>query len=460
MKIHVGPAMNLTQIIDRGNILHLSFITQIFTGMKVFKFGGASVKDADAVRNVAAILRKYENEKLVVVISAMGKTTNALEKVLSLWFENNPAKDEYFQGVSDYHLRIIEGLFPDNTAPVYGEINKLFQELRTYISPAPRFSYDKEYDQVVSYGEILSTTIIHQYLFQAGIPSNFFDVRKLIKTDSNFREGRIDWEETTKQIQVALNPVLAKPGNQVILTQGFLGSDADGFTTTLGREGSDFTAAIFAFALEAEEMIIWKDVPGLLNADPKYFSKTEKLGQISYREAIELAYFGASIIHPKTIKPLQNKNIPLRIKSFVDPDSEGSLIHLNTSSDSQIPSFIFKVDQVLISISPRDFSFIDELNLSEILGIFARLNIRINLMQNSAISFSVCVDNNERRLKKLFDELGYKYETRYNKGLELITIRHYDQATINRLLSDEKIILLEMRTRTTAQMVVRPLSNN
>jgi aspartate kinase len=428
--------------------------------MKVFKFGGASVKDADAVRNVAAILRKYKDEDLVVIVSAMGKTTNAFEKVIASWFDDKQNKIDALQEVFDYHLRIIEGLFEDNITPVNTEINKLFHELETYISHTPKFSFDQEYDHVVSYGEILSTTIIHHFLQHAGIQCHLFDARKLIFTDSNFREGRIDWKETTIRIQNALNPLLEMPDKQVMLTQGFLGSDADGNTTTLGREGSDFTAAVFAFTLEAEEMIIWKDVPGLLNADPKYFSKTEKLAQISYREAIELSYYGATIIHPKTIKPLQNKNIPLRIKSFVDPGSEGTLIHLNIVSDSLIPSFIFKVEQVLISISPRDFSFIDEQNLSEILGTFARISIRINLMQNSAISFSVCVDNNERRLKQLFEELGQKYNVRYNTGLELITIRHYDQATIDRVLEDEKTILLEMRTRATVQMVVRPSLNN
>jgi len=442
------------------NILHLSFIFHSFTGMKVFKFGGASVKDAEAVKNVATILRKYENDKLVVVISAMGKTTNAIEKVVASWFDNNEYTKDYLREVIDYHFSIIEGLFQNKSAQVYSEINKLFQELGTYISQPPRYSYDKEYDQVVSYGEILSTTIIYQYLQQAGIQSSFFDVRNLIITDSNFREGRINWDSTTKHIQNALDPFLAMPGSQVMLTQGFLGSDPDGFTTTLGREGSDFTAAIFAFALGAEEMIIWKDVPGLLNADPKYFSKTERLARISYREAIELSYYGATILHPKTIKPLQNKNIPLRIKSFIDPESDGSLIHHDTASDSMIPSFIFKIEQTLISISPRDFSFIDELNLSEILGLFAELSIRINLMQNSAISFSVCVDNNERKLKELFGQLGFKYNVRYNTGLELITIRHYDKATIDRVLEDNKTILLEMRTRATAQMVVRPSSSN
>jgi aspartate kinase len=428
--------------------------------MKVFKFGGASVKDAISVLNVAAILRKYENEKLIVAISAMGKTTNALEKVLASWFENDPAKDKLIQEVADYHLEITKGLFADKNSTVYTEIDQLFQNIKTYLVTPPRFTYDKEYDQVVSYGEILSTTIIQHYLIQEGIACHCFDVRKLIITDSNYREGRIKWEETVNNIQEALNPVIALPGNQVMLTQGFLGSNSEGFTTTLGREGSDFSAAIFAYALDAEEMIIWKDVPGLLNADPKYFSNTEKLGQISYREAIELSYYGATIIHPKTIKPLQNKNIPLRIKSFVDPESEGSFIHSDTSSDNLIPSFIFKVDQVLISISPRDFSFIDEQNLSEILGTFAQLNVRINLMQNSAISFSVCIDDNERRLPELFEELRKKYNARYNTGLELITIRHYDQATIDRVLADEKKILLEMRTRATAQMVVKPLVKN
>jgi len=428
--------------------------------MKVFKFGGASVKDADAVRNVAAILRKYENDELLVVVSAMGKTTNALEKVLASWFDASPDKNNLLREVFNYHREIAGGLFQDNSTTVYAEIDKLFLGLETYISRPPRFSYDKEYDQIVSYGEILSTSIIHHYLLQAEIQSVFLDVRKLIITDSNFREARINWDATSKNIQNTVNPILATSLHSVILTQGFLGSDPEGFTTTLGREGSDFSASIFAFALEAEEMIIWKDVPGLLNADPKYFSKTERLARISYREAIELSYYGATIIHPKTIKPLQNKNIPLRIKSFVDPESEGTLIHLDTASDSLIPSFIFKVEQVLISVSPRDFSFIDEQNLSGILGIFALLGIRINLMQNSAISFSVCVDNNERRLKQLFEKLGQKYNVRYNTGLELITIRHYDQATINRVFEDEKTILLEMRTRATAQMVVRPSSSH
>jgi aspartate kinase len=279
----------------------------------------------------------------------------------------------------------------------------------------------------------------------------------MIRTDGNWREGKVDWETSERLIRektgIFLKNTATKPA--IVLTQGFLGSTAEGFTTTLGREGSDYSAAIYAYALDAEEMVIWKDVPGLLNADPKYFSVTEKLASISYREAIELSYYGATIIHPKTIKPLQNKDIPLRIKSFVHPEEEGSIIHQDTASDSLIPSFIFKVDQVLISIIPKDFSFIDELSLSEILAVFAHNSIHISLMQNSAISFSVCVDNNERKLSQLFDELGKNYKIRYNTGLELITIRHYDQATIDRVMEDGKSILLEMKSRLTAQFVVR-----
>jgi aspartate kinase len=426
--------------------------------LKVFKFGGASVKDADSVRNVATILKNHSPKKLVVIISAMGKTTNALEKVLNAWYESDERLHLYIQDVISYHQGIITALFPDKMHPVYFKTDLLFGELEGHLNTPPMLNYDFDYDQVVSFGELISTTIISEFLISEGYNCRWFDVRELINTDNTWREGKVNWETTETQImeQVSgfFNKAEGKPA--IALTQGFLGATADGATTTLGREGSDYTAAIFAYALKAEEMVIWKDVPGLLNADPKYFSVTEKLASISYREAIELSYYGATVIHPKTIKPLQNKDIPLRIKSFVDPVSEGSLIHQNTSADSLIPSFIFKVNQVLISISPLDFSFIDEQSLSEILAVFAANSIHISLMQNSAISFSVCVDNNERRLAHLFEALGKSYKVRYNTGLELITIRHYDQATIDRVLEDGKTVLLEMRSRLTAQFVVRP----
>jgi aspartate kinase len=426
--------------------------------LKVFKFGGASVKDADSVRNVATILRKYSPEKVVVILSAMGKTTNALEKVLNAWYESDERLHTFIQDVINYHEGIITSLFPDKNHPVYFKTDLLFGELEGHLHTSPSLDYDFDYDQVVSFGELISTLIVSEFLVSESFNCQWFDVRELIKTDDTWREGKVDWETTESQIREQVSDFLddSKGKPAIALTQGFLGAATDGATVTLGREGSDYTAAIFAHALHAEEMVIWKDVPGLLNADPKYFSVTERLASISYREAIELAYYGATVIHPKTIKPLQNKDIPLRIKSFVDPDSEGTIITQNTSADSHIPSFIFKVNQVLISISPRDFSFIDEQSLSEILAVFADNSIHISLMQNSAISFSVCVDHNERRLSQLFEALGKEYKVRYNTGLELITIRHYDQATIDRVLEDGKTVLLEMRSRLTAQFVVRP----
>lgn len=426
--------------------------------LKVYKFGGASVKDADAVRNVAAILKNYAPEKLVVIVSAMGKITNALEKVLNAWYESDERLNSFVQEIIDYHQGIMASLFPDKTHPVYFKTDLLFGELEGYLNSPPSLQYDFDYDQLVCFGELISTTIISEYLVSEGLNSRWFDVRELVSTDETWREGKVNWDTTTLQIREQVSGFLdaAETKPAIALTQGFLGATPKGATTTLGREGSDYTAAIFAYATQAEEMVIWKDVPGLLNADPKYFSVTEKLASISYREAIELSYYGATIIHPKTIKPLQNKDIPLRIKSFVHPTEDGSIIHESTSADSLIPSFIFKVNQVLISISPRDFSFIDEQSLSDILAVFADNSIHISLMQNSAISFSVCVDYNERRLSQLFGALGKEYKVKYNTGLELITIRHYDQATIDRVLEEGKTVLLEMRSRLTAQFVVRP----
>ena len=426
--------------------------------IKVFKFGGASVKDADSVRNVATILQNHSPEKLVVVVSAMGKTTNALEKILNAWYENDERLETFIAELIHYHQKIIMELFPDKKHPAHFKTDLLFGELEGYLGSPTSLNYDYDYDQVVSFGELISTTIVSEFLTSEGLNCQWFDVRELVHTDNTWREGKVNWEKTEKQIREKVSAFLdqSESSPAIALTQGFMGASPAGDTTTLGREGSDYTAAIFAYALQADEMVIWKDVPGLLNADPKYFSRTEKLASISYREAIELSYYGATIIHPKTIKPLQNKDIPLRIKSFVKPGDEGSIIHNDTAADSLIPSFIFKVDQVLISIIPRDFSFIDEQSLSEILAVFARNSIHISLMQNSAISFSVCVDNNQRKLSRLFEELGKDYKVRYNTGLELITIRHYDQATIDRVMEDGKTVLLEMRSRLTAQFVARP----
>ena len=300
--------------------------------LKVYKFGGASVKDADSVRNVAAILKIHAPEKLVVIVSAMGKTTNALEKVLNAWYESDDRLSAFLQDIINYHQEIIISLFPDKNHPVHFKTDLLFGELEGHLNSLPTLQYDYDYDQVVSFGELISTTIISEYLLSESLNCRWFDVRELISTDNSWREAKVNWETTELKIREQVYDFLDKSETKpaIALTQGFMGATTDGATTTLGREGSDFTAAIFAYALKAKEMVIWKDVPGLLNADPKYFSVTERLASISYREAIELAYYGATVIHPKTIKPLQNKDIPLRIKSFVDPESDGTVITQNT----------------------------------------------------------------------------------------------------------------------------------
>jgi aspartate kinase len=422
--------------------------------MRVFKFGGASVKNATAVKNVADILKKYPDEDLVMVLSAMGKTTNGLEKVVKSYFFEDGQTEFHLDTIKAYHYSLTEELFTDRNQPVYQALKGLFTNLENYISEPHGDDFDLEYDQIVSFGELLSTCIMHHYLTVAGISNKLFDVRHLIKTDNNFREGSVDWNITPQIIQENIAPLFKQPSHQIALTQGFLGSSPEGLTTTLGREGSDFTAAILAYSLNATEMVIWKDVPGLLNADPKYFDDPIKIDTLSFREAIELSYYGATIIHPKTIKPLQNKHIALRIKSFLDPDADGTIICEDFTDDSLIPSFIFKVDQLLISILAKDFSFIAEQNLEHIFGIFARFGLKIHMMQNSAISFSVCVDNDPIRTPKVLEELKKDYRIRYNEGVELATIRHYNKETIERVLVGKKVFM-EQRSRVTLQMVVR-----
>lgn len=417
--------------------------------MKVFKFGGASVKDAAAVKNIGAILKRYNNEKLIVVVSAMGKTTNALEEVVNALFNGGDAIAA-LNKVQVFHDQILEGLF-DRKHQVHDDVHNLFVELEWAVEGEPELPYDQEYDQIVSMGELLSSRILSHYLCSIGISNVWGDARDLIRTDDHFREAKVDWEETQKSINELLIPKLEK--TDVLVTQGFIGVTSENYTTTLGREGSDYTAAIFAYCCNASEVTIWKDVPGVLNADPKWFDDTVLLNQISYLDAIELAYYGATVIHPKTIKPLQNKHIPLRVRSFVDPEKEGTVI--NEFEDKKlIPSFIFKVDQVLISISPKDFSFIVEENLSSIFSVFAQAGVKINLMQNSAVSFSVCLDNRADKLDELVETLKKDFRVRYNSNLELITIRYYDDATINRVMVGKEMIL-EQKSRNTIQLVVR-----
>jgi aspartate kinase len=417
--------------------------------MLVFKFGGASVKNAEAIRNIANILRKY-SDKIVVVVSAMGKTTNALEQITSFYAGGKRAElDKAMENLKAYHYYIVNELFQSETHPLYGELKKVFARMEERLSEVPTLNYDFDYDQIVANGEILSTMIVAAYLKEAGVSCRWTDARQSIKTDNKYREARVEWELSEKLVKKNFE----FEEDQVIITQGFIGSTINNLSTTLGREGSDYTAAILAYLLDAERVVIWKDVPGVLNADPKWFDNTVLLEQLSYQDAIELAYYGASVIHPKTIQPLKKKAIPLQVKSFLKPGDPGTLIG-SDDYDSLIPSFIFKMDQVLISISPLDFSFIAEDNLELILGSFARHGLRINLMQNSAISFQVCVNNDKNRIGRVVSELQDHFDIQAENGLELATIRYFDQATIERVTLNKQIII-EQHNHTVAQMVMR-----
>jgi len=419
--------------------------------MKVFKFGGASVKDADGVKNLASVVKRFGSEKLIIVVSAMGKTTNALERLTQAFFYKKENPETVLNEIREYHLNIMNGLFSNADHPVYDDVHNTLVELEWAIEDEPTHSYDCEYDQIVSVGEIISTKIVAAYLKETGFSCAWKDVRDYIKTDNTYREGKVDWELTQNRITTELLP--AFNANNIVVTQGFIGVTSENFTTTFGREGSDYTAAIFAFCTEAESLTIWKDVPGVLNADPKWFDDTRLIPQMTYQDAIELTYYGATVIHPKTIKPLQNKNIPLLVRSFINPDQEGTRIH-NVQTPLPVPCFIFKVNQVLISISPRDFSFIVEENLGSIFSLFSRHRVKVNTMQNSAISLSLCVDDDPLKLPELLKELQKQYRVLYNDQLELVTIRYYDQATLDRVTTGKNTIL-EVKSRYTAQLVMK-----
>jgi aspartate kinase len=418
--------------------------------MIVFKFGGASVKSADAVKNVGDILQRYPQEQIAIVVSAMGKTTNAMELIVDHYFHKR--KKELRKAVEerkDYHLGIVIELFPEKSHPFHEEFEGIFRELEERLDKSPTLNYDFDYDQIVPFGEMISTRIISAYLNEAGILNRWMDIRKSLKSNNTFREARIDWELSGKLVKKEFN----FKNDRIYITQGFIASTINDITTTLGREGSDFTAAILAHILGAENVTIWKDVPGVLNADPKWFDDTIKLDVISYLDAIELAYYGASVIHPKTIKPLQNKNINLYIKSFIRPDLEGTLVG-NLTYDKLIPSFIFNMDQMLIRISPKDFSFIAEDNLETIFGYVYKHGVKINLMQNSAVSFQICITNNKRKARGLIDDLENDFKVSYETGLELITIRYFDQSTIDRVMVNKELIL-EQTYKQNIQLIVR-----
>ena len=423
--------------------------------MKVFKFGGASVNSADAVRNMAHIVESHMGpEPLVVVVSAMGKTTNLLEKLVpweAVGAECSKEHGDLRHQLEDYHMEIVRGLMPGDDE-VVRLVGSLLQQLDATIASlqptAERYNYN--YDQVVSFGELLSTTIIAHYLNRQGVSTRWVDARQVIVTDAHHREGRVDWEATRTACGRLADQA---KGCQVALTQGFIAATADKKSTTLGREGSDYSAAILAYCLGAESVTIWKDVPGFLNADPKFFPDTVKINEIPYDEAIELAYYGASVIHPKTVKPLQNMGIPLYIRSFIDPASKGSVIGNYRPISPETPLFIFRNDQILLSIYPRDYSFIAEDNLQVIFGMLNELGIRVNLMQNSALSFSICVDNRPQLVELLVERLKSMFRVRYNENLQLVTIRYYTQEVIDRIVAGRPV-LLEQRSRLTEQVVV------
>ena len=420
--------------------------------MRVFKFGGASVKDAEAVKNVASILSMFSNEEVVVVISAMGKMTNALEKVVDAYFNKKENIRALINDVKIFHSDIVDNLGFSNNHPLRAEVENSFVEIDWLIEEEPSKGYAFAYDQIVSQGEIISTHIISTYLNENNISNEWLDARDIIQTDNTYREGKINWDLTEKLVAIRLLPLLKK--NKIIITQGFIGCTSENFTTTLGREGSDYTAAILSFCLNANEMIVWKDVPGVLSADPKYASETFKLEQISYHDAIELTYYGATVIHPKTIKPLENKNIPLRVCSFKAPTEKGTAIGNYTGTKPLVPCFIYKFDQILFSISSKDFSFIAEEGMSRIFSLFAEHRIKINLMQNSALSFSICVDNDPFKIPQLKEVLQNEFHILYNDHLKLVTIRHYFASTIDEVIKG-KTILLEQRSRHTAQIVMK-----
>lgn len=419
--------------------------------ISVFKFGGASVKNADGIRNVAEIIRQYSHEPLVVIVSASGKTTNQLEEVMKAYFGEGDTAAA-LDVVRDNHFEMMRALFPEGHE-IFDIINDTLVEIDWILEEKPDKPYDYIYDQVVSIGEQLSTRIIAAYLNEQGIATQWFDARDLIRTDDTYREAQIDWEVTEENINRLVSPVLQT--GTVALSQGFIGSTADNQTTTLGREGSDFTAAIFSFCLNAIDMTIWKDVPGVLTADPRVFKNVQKLDRLSYKEAIEMTYYGANVIHPKTIKPLQNKNIPLYVKSFIDTGKAGTFIGPDVE-DNYPPIVVIEKDQTLLHIATRDFSFVVEHHMAGLFKLFADLRIFVNMMRNTAISFTVCVPTVPDRIEKLIELLEKDYKVTLEENLELLTIRHYEEEVV-RNITKGKVILLEERLRNTVQMVTKEI---
>ena len=416
--------------------------------MRIFKFGGASVKDADGVKNLAHVLEQVGFENTLLVVSAMGKTTNALEVVIRNYFDKSNELNASLQEIRKYHNQILLDLFENEDHEVFYEVTSLLDDLEYFIRSNKSPNYNFVYDQVISLGELVSTTIVSFYLKEIGITNTWLDVRNFIKTDTNYRDANVDWEQTQNLIKKGVNK------NALNITQGFIGSDENNFTTTLGREGSDYTAAIFAYCLSAESVTIWKDVPGVLNADPRYFENAILLNQISYREAIELAFYGASVIHPKTLQPLQRKEIPLYVKSFINPQLNGTSVSKGADLEPHVPCFIVKKNQLLLSLSSLDFSFIMEEHISEVFALFHQYKVKVNLIQNSAISFSVCIEDKFNNFEELRKILAKKFKVSYNENVSLYTIRHFDEKSKD-IVETNKTVLLKQISRETLQIITK-----
>jgi aspartate kinase len=419
--------------------------------MKVFKFGGASVKDAEAVRNVSAIVHSFSKDKIVIVVSAMGKTTNKLEELIAAC--HNQLAPEFKKHLADlisYHQEIVDELFPKGNDILNIQLREYFQSIEKMFTQYETSNKNAFYDSMVSYGELISTRIVEAYMEHSGLKCAWMDASKVVITDDKFRAATVEMRITETQIQEACNVVFKT--HMIIVTQGFIGSSLRGSKTTLGREGSDYSGAIFAYCLNAESLTIWKDVEGMFNADPKSYARAQKLNEISYKDAIELSYYGASVIHPKTIQPLQNKEIPLYVKSFLNPELPGTAIKKDAKNN--IPCFIVKDKQVLVSLSSKNFSFIAERHLSDIFAKFDALDMKINIMQNSAVNFSALFDAKQFDEEKVLTAFKDTYFVRYNENLELITIRPYNHSIIQELTKDKEV-LLEQRTRETVRFVVR-----
>jgi aspartate kinase len=405
--------------------------------MRVFKFGGASVKNADAVRNVGALIEQYRDQPLIIVISAMGKTTNLLEAILEAYRFDKANKSDLLEEMKNFHFDLLSELLEEWKTYFY-EIDNLFVDLECQLDSLDiAENYNFAYDQIVSFGELISTKIVSTYLNHAGTQNRWIDARNFIITTNQYRRGRVNWQKTGKLISRRLKPLTEK---QITITQGFIARSEENQTSTLGREGSDYSAAILAYCLDAESVTIWKDVPGIMNADPKRMQNATLLPQLNYKQSIELAYYGASVIHPKTLQPLEQKGIPLYVKSFVNPKEQGTVVNSDPQDKLNVPCYIFKEKQALVSLSTKDFSFVVEDNLSSIFNVLSDFNIQLNLMQNSAISFSLLV-NDHSELDQFEELMKSEYKVTIKHDVKLVTIFNFDEDSFKALNVDGELVM-------------------